>query len=94
MLLGWWLEFFKVQKRGQLEILQRVQGGRSQNRLERLRKLVVLLEFGVQELKEIISKCAEAAPQWAACFHIQAKGGRCRLLCWFSVAGMTWLSAR
>ena len=66
MLLGWWLEFLKVQKRGQLEILQRVQGGRSQNRLERLRKLVVLLEFGVQGLKKIISKCAEAAPQLTA----------------------------
>jgi len=79
MLLGWWLEFFNVQKCGQLEIVQRVQGGRSQSWLERLRKLVVLLECGVQELKKIISKCAEAAPQLAASVML-GPGLPCRLL--------------
>src|SRR5262249_27322049 len=74
-----WLEFFKMQKRGQLEILQRVQGGRGQSRLERLRKLVVLLKCGVQELKKIISRCAEAAPQSAASVML-GPGLTCRLL--------------
>jgi hypothetical protein len=40
---------------------------------------VVLLEYGVQELKKIKSGCAEAAPQLAASF-ISGPSPRCCLL--------------
>jgi len=72
MLLGWWLEFVVVQKRGQLEILHRVQGGGSQNGLERFRRLVVLLECGVQELARSHQDLLRP-PSVGGLFHIRAK---------------------
>jgi hypothetical protein len=63
MLLGWWLEFFvNVQKLSQLQNLQRVHGRGPQARCHTIGKLVVLLQSGVKELKQITSRCAEAAP--------------------------------
>jgi hypothetical protein len=80
MLRGWWLEFFvNVQKLSQLQNLQRVHGGGPQARCHIIGELVVLLQSGVPELKEIASRCAEAAAQLVASF-ISEPSPRCCLL--------------